>query len=53
MSCEEAVDWPNRWSPIQKLLENPGPFSHSEFEESPEVTQIKRFLALKIMLKSK
>ena len=30
-----TLDWNQRWSDIQKLLERSGPFTHPDFEPSP------------------
>ena len=32
-----TMDWPGRWSHVQKLLERTGPLAHPEFEPSTEV----------------
>lgn len=35
-----AIDWGERWSEVRKLLERPGPFTHPDFEPSPETLKM-------------
>ncbi|XP_068671161.1 NEDD8-activating enzyme E1 catalytic subunit-like isoform X2 [Montipora foliosa] len=35
----EYVDWPGRWSHIQKLLMRSGPLAHQDFEPGPQVLE--------------
>lgn len=35
-----AVDWGARWSEVRKLLERPGPFTHPDFEPSPDTLKM-------------
>lgn len=35
-----AVEWGSRWSEVRKLLERPGPFTHPDFEPSPDTLKM-------------
>ncbi|MCL4142373.1 UNVERIFIED_CONTAM: hypothetical protein GTU68_031555 [Idotea baltica] len=35
-----SVDWSERWSDVQKLLERSGPFTHPDFEPSSSTLQM-------------
>nr|XP_053648702.1 NEDD8-activating enzyme E1 catalytic subunit-like [Cherax quadricarinatus] len=34
------MDWGERWSEVRKLLERPGPFTHPDFEPSPDTLKM-------------
>lgn len=35
-----VLEWGQRWSDIRKLLERPGPFTHPDFEPSPDTLKM-------------
>ena len=35
-----AVEWGARWGEVRKLLERPGPFTHPDFEPSPDTLKM-------------
>ncbi|KAG7166311.1 NEDD8-activating enzyme E1 catalytic subunit-like [Homarus americanus] len=37
---KSMMDWGERWSEVRKLLERPGPFTHPDFEPSPDTLKM-------------
>ncbi|XP_076055913.1 ubiquitin-like activating enzyme 3 isoform X2 [Oratosquilla oratoria] len=35
-----TVEWSEHWNDVRKLLERPGPFTHPDFEPSPETLKV-------------